>query len=306
MKNLPPSNLVELCILPMMLFPRRTALFFDALILLVLGGLVLHLVAHSAENVTSPWEWQALWRAFFHTSPEHGGFVPGPLGLGLINTLRLACVTIVTAGIVGHVLGLLRSSRLRLARMVGTVWVNLTRNMPPLVLVFIVHFFLGDTLSAHIPWEAITRLPLAEYLLPPASRMPVFFSAVVTLSLYEGAYVGEIIRAGINSVAPGQWEAAASLGFSRFQRLRLIIFPQALRFIMPPLTAQGASLIKDSAIVSVISVQELTFQGTEYMTSSGLMGEVWLAVAVCYLVMCLVLSGVGQVMERRVTRFVRG
>lgn len=99
--------------------------------------------------------------------------------------------------------------------------------MPPLVLVFIVHFFLGDTLSAHIPWEAITRLPLAEYLLP-TSRMPVFFSAVVTLSLYEGAYVGEIIRAGINNVPAGQWEAAASLGFFALPAHAADYFPAGL------------------------------------------------------------------------------
>jgi ABC-type amino acid transport system permease subunit len=99
------------------------------------------------------------------------------------------------------------------------------------------------------------------------------------LAVYEGAYITEIIRAGIQSIDKGQWEASSGLGFTRAQQLRYIIFPQALRRIMPPLAGQFISTIKDSAIVSVISIQELTFQGMELMAATFLTFEIWITMA---------------------------
>ena len=170
------------------------------------------------------------------------------------------------------------------------------------MLVFIVHYFLTGTLAAAVDWRFVTDLPGLSFLLPDAARMPAFASAVATLGVYEGAYVAEIVRAGIAGVSNGQWEAAGSLGFSRPAALRLIILPQAVRFMLPPLTGQAASLIKDSAIMSVISVQELTFQGLEYSAAGGLVGEVWVSVTLCYLLLCLGVSLVGRHLEQRLNR----
>lgn len=264
---------------------------------LLAAGLALFVIEGCRAAAVS-WDWQALFRAFFRLE-EGLGIVPGPLGRGLITTLRLAVWTFGFALLAGLALGLVRSLCARPLRMIGAVLVALTRNLPPLVLVFIIHYFLSGALSASLDWQWIARLPGSGLLLPEASGMPVFVSAVITLSLYEGAYIGEIVRAGIGGVAREQWDAAASLGFSRMASLRRIILPQAFRFMIPPLSGQIASLIKDSAVVSVISVQELTFQGTEFMTSSGLAGEVWLAVSICYLVLCLGVSFIGRLLERR-------
>ena len=260
-------------------------------------GIILFL-AHGCQAVTAAWDWQALFRAFFRLE-EGQGIVAGPLGRGLITTLRLAAWTFGFSLLFGFVLGLVRSLCARPLRMFGAVIVALTRNLPPLVLVFIVHYFLSGALAASLDWQWTARLPGAGILLPEASGMPVFVSAVITLSLYEGAYIGEIVRAGVAGVAREQWDAAASLGFSRPAALRLVILPQAFRFMLPPLAGQMASLIKDSAVVSVISVRELTFQGTEFMTSSGLAGEVWLAVSACYLCLCLGVSLIGRLLEKR-------
>ncbi|WP_054688790.1 amino acid ABC transporter permease [Desulfosarcina cetonica] len=134
------------------------------------------------------------------------------------------------------------------------------------------------------------------------SRAPVFISGVLALAAYEGAYITEIIRAGIQSIDKGQWEASAGLGFSRGQQLRYIIFPQALRRIMPPLAGQFISTIKDSAIVSVISIQELTFQGTELMAATFLTFEVWFTILVIYFVICLACALLVEHIERRLKR----
>ena len=276
----------------------RMRMALDACVLLIILGTAAALFLHGQAPVTTPWDWNALARAFFRYE-EGRGILPGPLGTGLITTLRLIFWSFWLTALVGLGLGLLRASRVRSFRMIGTVFVTINRNLPPLVLVFIIHFFVSSALTSHINWSFIDNLPFFNALLPHPNRMGVFVSALITLSIYEGAYMGEIVRAGIASIHTTQWEAAKALGLSRVQQIRLVIMPQAFRMMIPPLTGQATSLIKDSAIVSVISVQELTFQGTEFMTSSGLTGETWAAVTLCYLLLCLGVSGLGRYAESR-------
>ena len=137
------------------------------------------------------------------------------------------------------------------------------------------------------------------------SQVPIFISGALALAVYEGAYITEIIRAGIQSIDKGQWEASSGLGFSRAQQLRYIIFPQALRRIMPPLAGQFISTIKDSAIVSVISIQELTFQGMELMAATFLTFEVWITILGIYFVLCLICSLLVERFELHLKKEVR-
>jgi polar amino acid transport system permease protein len=116
----------------------------------------------------------------------------------------------------------------------------------------------------------------------PPEQLEAFIAAVVTLGLLEGAYIGEIVRAGINSIERGQWEAARALGMRRRQLLRNVVLPQAFQKMVPPLAGQIISTIKDSAIVSVISIQELTFQGMELMAATYLTFEVWITITLLY------------------------
>jgi polar amino acid transport system permease protein len=124
----------------------------------------------------------------------------------------------------------------------------------------------------------------------------------MTLALFEGAYIGEIVRAGINNVESGQWEAGRALGMKRWQLLHNIVLPQAFQRMIPPLAGQAISTIKDSAIVSVISIQELTFQGMELMAATYLTFEVWISVTVLYFLLTYTCSWLAGRLERRLRR----
>jgi polar amino acid transport system permease protein len=113
---------------------------------------------------------------------------------------------------------------------------------------------------------------------------------VLALSLFEGAYASEIIRAGILAIPKGQSEASASLGMSRYQNYRYVVLPQALRQMVPPLTSQAISLIKDSALVSTIAIYDLTMQGQQIVAETFLTFEIWFTVAAIYLSLTLLLS----------------
>jgi polar amino acid transport system permease protein len=177
--------------------------------------------------------------------------------------------------------------------MVSRTYVELSRNLPPLVLIFIFYFFISDQILPAIGLDAMVRgtsprvQAVLSFLFARPSLFASFISALITLAIYEGAYISEIIRAGIQSIERGQWEAAFALGLNRWQRMRHIILPQAAKRILPPLAGQFISTIKDSAIVSVISIQELTFQGMELMASTYMTFEVWITVTLLYLLLTL-------------------
>jgi polar amino acid transport system permease protein len=189
--------------------------------------------------------------------------------------------------------------------MLARFYVELIRNLPPLVLVFIFYYFIGDQIMTMIGLNTLIESQsagiqawLARLLAPPELLSP-FVSALIALGLFEGAYIAEIVRAGIQSIEKGQWEASNALGLSRWQRLRHIILPQALPRILPPAAGQFISTIKDSSIVSVISIQELTFQGTELMATTYLTFELWITITGIYLLMALSLSLIVSRIESR-------
>ena len=122
-------------------------------------------------------------------------------------------------------------------------------------------------------------------------------SAVLALSLFEGAYASEIIRAGILAIPRGQWEGALSLGMTRGSIYRQVILPQALRNVLPPLTSQGVSLIKDSALVSTIAIYDLTMHGQAIVAETFLSFEIWFVVAAIYLLFTGILSALVRLLE---------
>ena len=154
-------------------------------------------------------------------------------------------------------------------------------------------------LEAQILQSSSTTLGMVELLFGAPEQLPSFLAGVVALALYEGAYITEIVRAGIQSVDKGQWEAAFSVGLSPFKRMRLVIMPQAIARILPPLAGQFISTIKDSSIISIISIQELTFQGMELMAAALITFEVWIVVMLLYLILCLGCSLVVAGLEER-------
>ena len=254
------------------------------------------LLYHATVQAQYHWNWQAIPQYLLRLDEKSGRWVPGLILQGVLVTLRLSVWATVLALVFGTVMGLFRTSCSRYRRMIGTGYVEMIRNIPVLVWIFIFYYFIGDRL---LPAIGISRAvfmdggPLSgilSLLMAKPSQVPIFISGALALAVYEGAYITEIIRAGIQSIDKGQWEASSGLGFSRAQQLRYIIFPQALRRIMPPLAGQFISTIKDSAIVSVISIQELTFQGMELMAATFLTFEVWITILGIYFVLCLICS----------------
>jgi polar amino acid transport system permease protein len=213
-----------------------------------------------------------------------------------MTTLRLSFWGTLLATILGTVMGLLRVSKSLFHRMIARSYVELMRNLPPLVIIFIFYFFISDQIMPVIGIDDFLRSSspgtqrLFEVLFSPPQFASAFIAALFTLAIFEGAYITEIVRAGIESVEKGQWEASHALGLSKYHGMRHIILPQAMQRLLPALAGQFISLIKDSAIVSVISIQELSYQGTQLMASTYLTIEIWITITALYLVMTLTFS----------------
>jgi polar amino acid transport system permease protein len=205
-------------------------------------------------------------------------------------------------------MGLARVSRNLTLRLLARSYVELIRNVPPLVFIFVFYFFLTAQVTPALGIDAAVRnadpttLAILDALFGQPRFLPAVVSAVLCLALFEGAYVTEIIRAGVQAIDRGQWEAAASLGMSRLRALRLVILPQAIQRVVPPLAGQFISLVKDSSIISLISIQELAFLGSEVAASTGRVFEVWITVSVLYFLICFGLSLAFGRLERRLSR----
>ena len=242
------------------------------------------------------WDWGAIPQYLFRFAPEKGRWIPNLLILGLFNTIRLSVWAIIFASLLGVVMGLCRVSKSLFKRLLGGTYVELVRNTPPLVIIFIFYFFFSSQIIPVLGLDEFARsaghttLSMISILFGKPSMFPAFISAIVTLGIFEGAYITEIIRAGIESIDKGQWEASYALGLGRFQQFRYIILPQATQRVLLPLAGQFISTIKDSAIVSVISIQELTFQGMELMSATYLTFEVWITISLMYLLLSISLS----------------
>ncbi|UTF49456.1 amino acid ABC transporter permease [Desulfomicrobium sp. ZS1] len=275
----------------------------DAVLLVFLAGCAGYVAWRVTAQNAKPWEWVVLGQYLVRAD---GG--PGLLLQGLLTTLRLTCWSAVIALFLGVWAGLARTSPSLYLRLVGSTYVELCRNLPPLVLIFLCYFFLADQIAPAIGLQdALRTAPdsvkaVAGVLIGRLDQVDAFVTAAFTLGLYEGAYVAEIVRGGIRSVDAGQWEAGRAQGFPRFGLMVFIIMPQAVRNMIPPLAGQIISTIKDSAIVSVISIQELTFQGMQLMATTYLTMEVWTCVALLYFVLTFSCSMGAARLEHRLRR----
>ena len=224
----------------------------------------------------------------FRYDQEEERWVSNYLIHGLLTTIRLSVWSSILALTLGLFMALARTGRSLYWRMMARTYIELMRNLPPLVIIFLFYFFLANQLiplleldilagEAAPLWQGVVR-----FCFGPPEQLSIFLSAVITLAVFESAYVAEILRSGIESIGRPQWDAAQALGLTRGQTLRHVVLPQAFRRVLPPLAGQMISLIKDSAIVSVISIQELTYQGTQLMASTYLTIEVWLTIAAMY------------------------
>lgn len=198
---------------------------------------------------------------------------------GVWMTIAVSGLSLIAGSIIGFICGIIRAGRNKILRAVIGVWVDLIRGTPFLVQVFIIFFILP---SAGIELEA-------------------FPAAVIALSNLTASFICEIVASGILSVPKGQREAATAAGLSRYQQLRYIVLPQAMRTIMPPLVGQYVLLIKDSSVVSAIGVVDITRVGwlTVQRIPEGLM--VFGLVGLLYFAICYPLINLSGFLERRMT-----
>jgi polar amino acid transport system permease protein len=285
---------------------RLTAVDFGLFVL------VAAVIAYAAWRVNDVlvyrWDWPRVLNFVVDYDPARDAWVPNLLLLGLATTLRLAFWGTILATVIGVVMGFCRTSHNLALAIIARAYVELIRNIPPLVFIFIFYFFISSQIFPALgldrirPDAALVDNGFFTVAFGDPKLLSNFLSGMVCLALFEGAYVTEIVRAGIQSIEKGQWEAARAIGLTPFNVLRDVILPQAVRRILPPLAGQFITLIKDSAIVSLISVQELTFLANEVASSTTRVFETWITVGGLYFVVCYSFAVVFTRLEKRARR----
>ncbi|MEL7114323.1 MAG: amino acid ABC transporter permease [Pseudomonadota bacterium] len=259
-----------------------------------------------AGTLNYKWRWHLIpnYILGWHTRREE--WFANLLLQGLATTIRICIYASILSLIFGVLLGLARTSRNLTVQLLARTYVEFLRNIPPVVVIFIFFFFLSvpmiDFLGLERWARGIARSEDASMwwgiFFGNMRLFPQLVAGTVVLALFESAFVGEIVRAGIQSVEKGQREAARSIGMTYTQEMRYIVLPQAMKKVVPPLANQFISLIKDSSIVSLISVQELTFKTLELVASTRMIFEAWLTCAAFYFVICFGLSRLFARLER--------
>lgn len=193
-------------------------------------------------------------------------------------TLEITALSVAFGMLIGIVVSLIRLSPLKVLRWLGNVYVDFIRGTPLLVQIFLVYFALPGLIG---------------------HRVDAFFAAIAACSINSGAYVAEIFRGGIQSIDVGQMEAGRSLGMSWWQTMRYIILPQAFKRIIPPLGNEFIAMLKDSSLVSVIGFEELTRRGQLIIARTYASFEIWMAVAIIYLILTFTVARLTGLLERK-------
>ncbi|MCK8600857.1 amino acid ABC transporter permease [Desulfoferrobacter suflitae] len=199
---------------------------------------------------------------------------------GIIVTFQVTFFSIGLALIIGLITGLGRISRNRIANAIASTYIEVIRGIPLLVQLFYIYYALGRFV-----------------------RVPDMVAAVIAMSVCYGAYMGEVFRAGIESIDKGQTEAARSLGFNRTQTMFYVILPQAWRTILPPVGNEFIALLKDTSLVSILAVADLLRRGREFAAESFAYFETYTIIALIYLLITLLLSKLVSIMEDRLNYY---
>lgn len=189
-------------------------------------------------------------------------------------TVLITVCSFALALVLGLVIGVLRISRIKPVAYLAGLYINIIRGIPLLVQIFFIYFGLGGIV-----------------------HLDRFSAGVLAVGICYSAYLAEIFRAGIEAIAHAQYEAAYSLGMTRFQTLRYVILPQSLRIVIPPIANEFIASLKDSSLVSIIGMRELTRAGREYYSQYFVDFQTWLLVGLFYLIMTVTLSRIVKYLE---------
>ncbi len=278
----------------------------DYCLLLILVLILLLMLWNIFMDNDKIWHWDRL-LPYIIFENNQGTWQLGMLGKGFFMTIRLGLWSFLVAMIFGIIVGTYTANRRGLSVLPCTLFVQTLRNIPPLIFIFLIYFFSGQFFSDAVMVLqdfTYTLSPQAQeimsYIFSPPMQMEGMTSAILALGIYEGAYIAEIIRSSIESIPKMQREAAASLGFSKFQSLWLIQFPQAKPVMLPPLAGQTVSIFKDSALAALVSLPELTFQSLEVMAVTRLTFEVWIVCMCAYFLISRICTLIFNYLENRI------
>ncbi|MBD1576656.1 amino acid ABC transporter permease [Vibrio sp. S11_S32] len=227
-----------------------------------------------AQAMNYQWQWQRVPDYLFFF--EDGRWYSAELIDGLLVTLKLTLISGIATLILALCTALLRLSDSKVGRFLSFIYIEVIRNTPLLVQIYLLYFVFG-------PYLGIDR----------------FSTAVLALALFQGAYTAEVIRSGLLAVDKGQFEACRTLGLSRVNAYRYIILPQVIKKTLPSLTNEAISLVKNTSIVSVMAIFDLTTEGRNIVSDTAMPFEVWFTVAAIYLLITLSLSGLAAWLEQR-------
>jgi polar amino acid transport system permease protein len=203
----------------------------------------------------------------------------GPIINGLIVTIQVSLLGLLIAFTLGAIVALMRLSKYQFFKDISTVYVNVIRGTPLLV-----------------------QMSLFYFIIASVFKIDAFYAGALSLGVFYGAYIAEVLRGAIQSIDKGQTEAAISLGMNTFQTLSLIIIPQALKRALPTLINEVISLVKDSSLVSVIAITDLTRVGREIASQTFNAFEAWITVAGIYLIITFTLSVIGNRIEHKMKK----
>jgi polar amino acid transport system permease protein len=214
----------------------------------------------------------------YDTLAKEKSWVKGPLLEGLIVTLQISGLSALLAFSIGILLAFMRISSYQFLKDIATVYITIIRGTPLLVQIFIFYFIVATIFD-----------------------LERFLAGALSLGIFFGAYIAEVLRGAIQSIDKGQYEAAKSLGMNYFQTMSFIIMPQALKRALPTLVGEMIALVKDSSLVSVISITDLTKVGREIVANTFSPFETWLIVAAMYFAITAILSLIGNRIEKRMS-----
>ncbi len=247
---------------------------FDRYWLLLIGALVVAAVLFFAF----PERFQPIFRYVF------GSYAGGD---GIFMTLKLTAVAFLFILVVGMVMGVMRVSSVGILKGIASLYVEIVRGVP--VLVWILWIYFG------LPVFFRDVLGLKDM------RIAGFPAAVAAFTFAYGAYMTEIFRAGIQSIPKGQMEASRSLGMNYIQAMRHIILPQAVRVILPPVSNEFVTLLKDSSLISVLGLEDITRRGREWVGRTFASFDTYMVVALLYLILTVFFTRVSTAIERQLS-----
>ena len=259
----------------------------DYISLIIIGAIIGIVYISKNTDIPYNWKWHIVWNYFIYTN-EYGEWHFNLLSKGIFNTVRLFVYTTLLTVPLSLGLAFMRMSKNTVLSTVSMLYINFVRNVPVLVFLFVFYFFVSEQIFPllGLSRDLFTDTGVSYLLFGDSVVATNLVAGFVCLGLFESVFFAEIIRGSIQSVPIGQSEGSYVLRLSKIHTLRFVILPQAFRKCYPALAGQTIIVLKNTSIVSIVSIQDLIFSGTEIVVATHRIFEVWITVGLIYFVFC--------------------